>query len=127
MDNQAPGLNFPLGSSISLTQLDVDNIEMLSGASSALYGSRGLNGTMIMSGKDPFKYQGLSVLVTQGANHLNNKTTMIPFLPPLIMIGPFVMQSRSMRNSPLKSTLNIPRQRTGLQMMPVTKTDQEVA
>lgn len=78
MDNQAPGLNFPLGSSISLTQLDVDNIEMLSGASSALYGSRGLNGTMIMSGKDPFKYQGLSVLVTQGANHLNNKNNNDP-------------------------------------------------
>lgn len=35
MDNQAPGLNFPLGAAISLTQLDVDNIELLSGASSA--------------------------------------------------------------------------------------------
>jgi hypothetical protein len=57
MDNQAPGLNFPLGNAIGLTQLDVDNIELLSGASSALYGSRGLNGTMVMTGKDPFKYQ----------------------------------------------------------------------
>lgn len=72
MDNQAPGLNFPLGSAISLTQLDVDNIEVLSGASSALYGSRGLNGTMVMTGKDPFKYQGLSVLITQGVNHIKN-------------------------------------------------------
>jgi hypothetical protein len=72
MDNQAPGLNFPLGSAISLTQLDVDNIELLSGASSALYGSRGLNGTMIMTSKDPFKYQGVSVLVTQGVNHVRN-------------------------------------------------------
>lgn len=73
MDNQAPGLNFPLGSVIGLTQLDVDNIELLSGASSALYGSRGLNGTMVMTGKDPFKYKGLSVLVTQGVNHVNSK------------------------------------------------------
>lgn len=72
MDNQAPGLNFPLGNVIGLTQLDVDNIEILSGASSALYGSRGLNGTMIMKGKDPFQYQGLSVLYTQGANHVNS-------------------------------------------------------
>ncbi|MGC4021169.1 MAG: carboxypeptidase-like regulatory domain-containing protein [Cyclobacteriaceae bacterium] len=72
MDNQAPGLNFPLGNVIGLTQLDVDNIEILSGASSALYGSRGLNGTMIMKGKDPFQYQGLSVLYTQGVNHVNN-------------------------------------------------------
>lgn len=36
MDNQAPGLNFPLGSVISPIQLDVDNVELLSGASSAL-------------------------------------------------------------------------------------------
>lgn len=78
MDNQAPGLNFPLGSAISLTQLDVDNIEVLSGASSALYGSRGLNGTMVMTGKDPFKYQGLSVLITQGVNHVKNSGSYDP-------------------------------------------------
>lgn len=78
MDNQAPGLNFPLGSAISLTQLDVDNIEVLSGASSALYGSRGLNGTMVMTGKDPFKYQGLSVLVTQGVNHVSSHNSNDP-------------------------------------------------
>ncbi|GGE11079.1 TonB-dependent receptor [Sphingobacterium cellulitidis] len=81
MDNQAPGLNFPLGSVIGLTQLDVDNIELLSGASSALYGSRGLNGTMVMTGKDPFKYKGLSVLVTQGVNHINNKNNNDPISP----------------------------------------------
>jgi hypothetical protein len=81
MDNQAPGLNFPLGSAIGLTQLDVDNIEILSGASSALYGSRGLNGTMVSTGKDPFKYQGLSVQVTQGVNHLKNSSTYDPVGP----------------------------------------------
>jgi hypothetical protein len=81
MDNQAPGLNFPLGNVIGLTQLDVDNIEILSGASSALYGSRGLNGTMIMKGKDPFQYQGLSVLVTQGVNHINNTKNNDPVGP----------------------------------------------
>jgi outer membrane receptor for ferrienterochelin and colicin len=81
MDNQAPGLNFPLGSAIGLTQLDVDNIELLSGASSALYGSRGLNGTMVMTGKDPFKYQGLSVLVTQGVNHIRSKSSNDPVSP----------------------------------------------
>lgn len=70
MDNQAPGLNFPIGAIIGLTELDVDNLEVLSGASSALYGSRGLNGTMVMTGKDPFKYQGLSAQITQGVNHI---------------------------------------------------------
>ena len=81
MDNQAPGLNFPLGSAIGLTQLDVDNIEILSGASSALYGSRGLNGTMVSTGKDPFKYQGLSVLITQGVNHVRNSASYDPVSP----------------------------------------------
>ncbi|MHA4811678.1 TonB-dependent receptor [Flavitalea flava] len=78
MDNMAPGLNFPLGSAIGLTQLDVDNVEVLSGASSALYGSRGLNGTLVMTGKDPFKYQGLSVQVTQGVNHVKNSKSNDP-------------------------------------------------
>ena len=78
MDNQVPGLNFSLGSAIGLTQLDVDNIELLSGASSSLYGSRGLNGTMIMTGKDPFKFQGLSVMVTQGINHVKSSNNHDP-------------------------------------------------
>lgn len=73
MDNQAPGLNFPLGSVLGPIQLDVDNIELLSGASSALYGSRGLNGTMVTHSKNPFQYQGLSVMVTQGVNHVDGK------------------------------------------------------
>ncbi|HEX4850822.1 MAG TPA: carboxypeptidase-like regulatory domain-containing protein, partial [Puia sp.] len=81
MDNQAPGLNFPLGAAIGLNQLDVDNIEILSGASSALYGSRGLNGTMVMTGKDPFKYQGLSLQITQGVNHLKSSGSNDPVGP----------------------------------------------
>jgi outer membrane receptor protein involved in Fe transport len=81
MDNQMPGLNFALGSAIGLTQLDVDNIEILSGASSALYGSRGLNGTMVMTGKDPFKYQGFSAQITQGVNHLTRAGSGDPVSP----------------------------------------------
>ncbi len=60
MDNQAPGLNFSVGSVIGLTELDVDNIELLPGASSALYGPGGMNGTILINSKSPFKYQGLS-------------------------------------------------------------------
>ncbi|CAL1519446.1 carboxypeptidase-like regulatory domain-containing protein [Chitinophaga sp. MM2321] len=81
MDNQAPGLNFPLGSAIGLTELDVDNLEVLSGASSALYGSRGLNGTLVMTGKDPFKYQGLSAQITQGVNHVSKGVSNDPLGP----------------------------------------------
>ena len=69
MDNQAPGLNFSVGSVVGLSELDVDNMELLSGASSALYGSGGMNGTLLITSKDPFKYQGVSAEVKAGAMH----------------------------------------------------------
>ena len=71
MDNQAPGLNFSVGSVIGLTELDVDNMELLPGASSALYGSGGMNGTLLISSKSPFKYQGFSAQVKTGIMHTN--------------------------------------------------------
>jgi outer membrane receptor protein involved in Fe transport len=72
MDNTAPALNFPVGNIIGLTELDVDNMELLEGASSALYGSGGMNGTLLISSKDPFKYQGVSVQVKGGVMHVND-------------------------------------------------------
>jgi outer membrane receptor protein involved in Fe transport len=73
MDNQAPGLNFSVGSVIGLTELDVDNIELLAGASSALYGSGGMNGTVLINSKNPFKYQGLSFQIKQGVKDIDGK------------------------------------------------------
>ncbi|MEI8099597.1 MAG: TonB-dependent receptor [Sediminibacterium sp.] len=72
MDNQAPGLNFSVGNIIGLTELDVDNIELLPGASSALYGPGGMNGTVLINSKNAFKYQGLSFQIKQGMNHVDN-------------------------------------------------------
>lgn len=73
MDNQAPGLNFSVGSVIGLSELDVDNMELLPGASSALYGPGGMNGTLLINSKNPFKYQGLSFQVKQGIMHTDKK------------------------------------------------------
>ncbi|MDP4151075.1 MAG: TonB-dependent receptor, partial [Bacteroidota bacterium] len=73
MDNQAPGLNFSVGSVIGLSDLDIDNMELLSGASSALYGSGGTNGTLLITSKDPFKYQGVSLQVKEGVMHVGGK------------------------------------------------------
>ena len=73
MDNQAPGLNFSVGNIVGLTELDVDNMELLSGASSALYGSGGMNGTLLITSKNPFKYQGFSFNVKQGIMHVDGK------------------------------------------------------
>lgn len=73
MDNQAPGLNFSVSSIVGLTDLDIDNVEILSGASSALYGSGGMNGTVLISSKNPFKFQGLSYNIKQGIMHVDGK------------------------------------------------------
>lgn len=74
MDNQAPGLNFSVGNIVGLNELDLDNVELLPGASSALYGSGGMTGTILMTSKDPFKYQGLSAQYKQGVNHLGDNS-----------------------------------------------------
>lgn len=80
MDNQAPGLNFSVGSIIGPTELDVDNLELLQGASSALYGSGGTNGTLLITSKNPFRYQGLSLQVKQGVNHIgSNRGSSAPY------------------------------------------------
>lgn len=66
MDNQAPGLNFSVGAVLGLSELDVDNMELLPGASSALYGPGGMTGTLLINSKSPFKYEGLSFQVKTG-------------------------------------------------------------
>ncbi|MGY4385401.1 outer membrane receptor protein involved in Fe transport [Pedobacter sp. UYP24] len=75
MDNQAPGLNFSVGNIIGVNDLDLDNVELLPGASSALYGAGGINGTMLMSSKSPFAYQGPSFQFKTGINHVNDNNT----------------------------------------------------
>lgn len=71
MDNQAPGLNFSVGSVIGITQLDVESMELLPGASSVLYGPGGMNGALLVNSKNPFKYQGLSFEIKEGVMHVD--------------------------------------------------------
>ena len=44
MDNQAPGLNFSVGNIAGISELDVESVELLPGAASALYGPNAING-----------------------------------------------------------------------------------
>lgn len=66
MDNSAPVLNFPLGNLLGMTELDVHSVEILPGASSALYGANAFNGTLFMLSKNPFDYPGLSAYYKHG-------------------------------------------------------------
>jgi outer membrane receptor protein involved in Fe transport len=72
MDNQAPGLNFSVGGIIGISELDVESMELLPGASSALYGPGGMNGTLLINSKNPFRSQGLSVQIKQGLMHIDD-------------------------------------------------------
>lgn len=60
MDNSSPALNFVLGNLIGLSELDVQSVELLPGASSALYGANAFNGILFMNSKSPFDYEGIS-------------------------------------------------------------------
>lgn len=60
MDNTAPGLNFVLGNLVGMSELEVQSVEILPGASSALYGAGAFNGILFMTSKNPFDYQGIS-------------------------------------------------------------------
>jgi iron complex outermembrane recepter protein len=66
MDNSSPALNFVLGNLIGISELDVASVELLPGASSALYGANAFNGIMFMNSQNPFDKQGLSFYFKYG-------------------------------------------------------------
>jgi outer membrane receptor protein involved in Fe transport len=61
MDNSSPLFNFNLGNLLGMSELDVNTIELLPGASSALYGANAFNGILFMTSKNPFDSPGVSV------------------------------------------------------------------
>lgn len=70
MDNRSPGLGFGFGSAAGVSDIDIESIEILPGASSALYGPDALQGLMLTKTKSPFDYQGLSAQVKVGVNNV---------------------------------------------------------
>ena len=70
VDNQAPGLNFSLGNFLGASELDVQSVDVISGAMGALYGPSAFNGVIAMTTKDPFRFQGTSVQLKGGERRL---------------------------------------------------------
>ncbi|TXD50015.1 TonB-dependent receptor [Polaribacter sp. IC073] len=66
MDNSSPALNFAIGNLLGMSELDVNTVELLPGASSALYGANAFNGIMFMTSRSPFNDQGISFSYKQG-------------------------------------------------------------
>ena len=70
VDNQAPGLNFSLGNFLGASELDVQSVDVISGAVGALYGPSAFNGVIAMTTKDPYRFQGTSVQLKGGERRL---------------------------------------------------------
>lgn len=74
MDNMSPALNFAVDNIVGMPELDVESVEILPGAASALYGPNAINGLILMNSKSPFLYQGLSANVKTGIMNESGRT-----------------------------------------------------
>jgi iron complex outermembrane recepter protein len=72
MDNRSPGLGFGFGSVAGISDLDIESIEIIPGAASALYGPDALQGLMSTKSKNPFEFQGLSFQTKLGVNNVGS-------------------------------------------------------
>jgi outer membrane receptor protein involved in Fe transport len=70
MDNQAPGLNFPVGNLVGANPLDLQSVEVITGPASALYGANAFQGVVNMISKDPYRFQGVSAELKTGSRNL---------------------------------------------------------
>ncbi len=70
IDNQSPGLNFSLGNFLGASELDINRVDLIVGASGAYYGPNAFNGVINMQTKSPFLYPGLSVFSKVGERSL---------------------------------------------------------
>lgn len=66
MDNSTPALNFPIGNLVGMIETDVQSVELLPGAASALYGANAFNGILFMRSKNPFTHTGISAYIKRG-------------------------------------------------------------
>ena len=72
MDNSTPALNFPIGNLVGMNEVDVQSVELLPGAASALYGANAFNGILFM-------------IETLALESLINSVKNLP--PRLILVG----------------------------------------
>ncbi|MEL6851810.1 MAG: TonB-dependent receptor, partial [Bacteroidota bacterium] len=70
VDNQSPGLNFSLGNFLGASELDIESVDLIVGASSAFYGPNAFNGVISMQTKNPFIHKGLAASVKVGERNL---------------------------------------------------------
>lgn len=70
VDNQSPGLNFSLGNFLGASEIDIQKVDLVVGASSSYYGPNAFNGVINMQTKSPFLSPGLTASVKVGERSL---------------------------------------------------------
>lgn len=66
MDTAAQALSYSTGNFSGVSELDIQSVEILPGASSALYGANAYNGIMLMNTKNPFNHTGITTMFKSG-------------------------------------------------------------
>ncbi|GAB3326949.1 TonB-dependent receptor [Larkinella ripae] len=71
-DNQAPHIGAPIASALAPSDLDIQQVEVVPGVASALYGMNALNGLVTILTRNPFDSPGLSVGQKTGVNQVGS-------------------------------------------------------
>lgn len=74
-DNQAPHIGAPIASALAPSDLDIQQVELVPGVASALYGMNALNGLVNILTRNPFDSEGLSIGQKTGVNHVSDAAT----------------------------------------------------
>ncbi len=72
IDNQSPHIGAPISNALCPANLDIDNVEIIQGVASALYGMNATNGLANFTTKNPFTSEGLSIQQQVAVNHVGD-------------------------------------------------------
>ena len=72
IDNQSPHIGAPISNALCPGNLDIENVEIIQGVASALYGMNATNGLANFTTKNPFTSEGISIQQQVAVNHVND-------------------------------------------------------
>lgn len=77
MDVQSPHIGGPIANALGPSDLDVNNVEILPGVASALYGMNTVNGLASISTRDPFISEGVSMQQKAALTHVGDRNSRV--------------------------------------------------
>jgi len=72
VDNQLPTINIATGNMFGISDIDIDNLEIISGPASALYGANAMQGVISFTSKSAFDKQGVTAELKMGTQNLKS-------------------------------------------------------